>query len=107
MNYNLNTENVTGIKYAYAAKWQTECTARTGAWERRSQHKAMQVDSKDGSVVAQKIQILPKPSMRPEMNSLHRWYLSLQSDVYSNCVHWNQAMMPTVDDEVGVQWWLV
>lgn len=31
MNYNLNTENVTGIKYAYAAKWQTECTARTGA----------------------------------------------------------------------------
>lgn len=99
MNYNLNTENVTGIKYAYAAKWQTECTARTGAWERRSQHKAMQVGSEDGSVVAQKIQILPKPSMRPEMNSLHRWYLS---DVY-----WDQAMMPTVDDEVGVQWWLV
>lgn len=47
MNYNLNTENVTGIKYAYAAKQQTECTARTGAWERRSQHKAMQVGSED------------------------------------------------------------
>lgn len=46
-NYNLNTENVTGLKYAYAAKWQTECSARTGAWERRSRHKAMRGGSED------------------------------------------------------------
>lgn len=84
-NYNLNTENVTGLKYAYAAKWQTECSARTGAWERRSRHKAMRGGAaKMYSVVTQKIQVLPKTSMRPEMNSLPRGYLSLQSNVYSN-----------------------